>query len=216
MKNILFIVLLGIFISACGTKAQRFVRKINDGPTSVALVKDPTRVDGYIIVKEGTDFYAIDMKNASGNSYNYYMNNRVAVNYVGNGYYSDGSRTFEEGSTSLKDLEKMGAFTEEIKKEQLVEFYTLDLGLSEKRALEIATLTTSWNKTRNERSMTEGDLNAFSLKTFGVSYKEIESAISKHNEGDSKEIYSLIEKASSFNEISPEHMATIVNELIEL
>ncbi len=217
MKTLIILSLVSLLISACGTKAQRFVKKINEGPTTVTLVKDPTfRSDDFIIVQEGALYYAIDMSYSGSGAYSYYQNNKILVNYVGNGYYSDGSYLYESKESSAKDLEVMASVDEKLKRDHLVEFYSLEFGLSDERAQSMASLTQAWNDVRNNRALTAKDLEVFSKKAFGVSYESIESALSAHNEGTSAPLYNLIEKAADFNEISPEHMSTIVNELMDL
>ncbi|MDH5580543.1 MAG: hypothetical protein OEY33_01430 [Bdellovibrionales bacterium] len=216
MKNLIFVALITLLIGAC-TKAQRFVKRINEGPTTVELVKDPTRVKNNIIVKD-TDglFYAIDMSYSGSNTYDYYINNRVNVTYAGNGYYTDGTNLYETHNASSKDLEQLAAFGEKLKKEHMVEFYALELGLNDQRAQAMASLTTAWEKARSKREMTAQDLNAFSKKAFGLPYKNLESAMVKYQEGQMDELNTVIEKAADFNEISPEHMRSIVNDLMDL
>ncbi|MFZ9001019.1 MAG: hypothetical protein ACO20H_06925 [Bacteriovoracaceae bacterium] len=216
MKNLIFITLIAVLMGAC-TKAQRFVKRINEGPTAVELVKDPTRVRNTIIVKDpdGT-YYAINMSYSGSNTYDYYINNRISVIPVGNGYYDDGTTLYETHNATSKDLEQLAAFGEKLKKEHLIEFYALELGLNDQRAHAMASLTTAWEKVRGKRAMTAQDLNTFSKKAFGLSYQNVEAAMIKYQEGQFDELDAVIEKAADFNEISPEHMRSIVNDLMEL
>ncbi len=223
--NIVFIIGFMLVAQSCGsgTRAERFVSQINsDSPNLVTLVKDPTRVSGYIVVEENGTFYAFKHTRYWfwGNSdrytqYEYYLAKRFEVEYVGDGYYQGPlGRLYEESSASSKDLEKAGAITEGLKVNSIARKIQAEFGLSSERSLEVAELTAHWNKLSKTRSMTATDKNTFSYKLLGVNFNKVEAALNDLQLGDRSSSEELLEQAAQINGVSREQMRDLVDEYL--
>lgn len=120
----------------------------------------------------------------------------------------------EETHSNEKDLEKIGAFQEEFEREQIGELLVAEFGLSEERGTAISKLVQSWEKLANKRQMTAKDANLFASQIIGTDINTATDAYKKHIEGNSQSYESLLDKAASENNTSPEHMAELIEELI--
>ncbi|MDH5580542.1 MAG: hypothetical protein OEY33_01425 [Bdellovibrionales bacterium] len=222
--NILLILSFAVIAQGCkGTAAERFVNGINaESANLVTLVKDPTRVSGYIILKEGDTFYALKHTRYWfwGNSdryskYEYYLAKRFEVDYVGDGYYRGPlGRLYEETSASSKDLEFAGAVTEEIKINNMAEKIQTQFGFSTERSLEVAELTSHWNKLSKSRAMTQADKDLFAQKLLGVNYNKVESALSDIEVADMSSTEEILENAAQVNGVSREQMRELIEEYL--
>lgn len=120
----------------------------------------------------------------------------------------------DETEPSTKDLEKIGAFKEEFERAHISENLSAEFGLSEERSQKISRLVQNWSKVSDKRKMTSSDANLFVNEIIGTNIEDAEKAYKKHIEGNSNSFDNLIERAASANEISPEHMSELVNELL--
>jgi len=130
--------------------------------------------------------------------------------------YPDADLTyvFEELSAGKKDLEKIGSEFEDMENADIQEHLTTSYGMSDDRAHQVAKVVGSYKKVQNKRALTDREMNTFSKQVFGLDYKKGMDAISKHIQGDSSEIDSLIEKAADKNGMSPEHVKELVGEYL--
>lgn len=117
--------------------------------------------------------------------------------------------TFEETSTSTKDLEALYAQSEDIILGQTSQNVQAAFGLSEERSMEVARLMTQLSQYKN-KSLTTSELNMFSKELLNVSYNEWKAA---NQAPHSVSTEALIERAARANEISNEHMKAIIQDL---
>lgn len=137
--------------------------------------------------------------------------------YIGDAYdfwgFYQGEFVFEEGAEGSKDLEKVAAVMESYKVAKVGEAMSAEFGLSEERGIEIAKVASQMQKLAKKRGLTEADANAFSKELLGVDLKKAESAFLKKAAGENEEFEKLLESAAQANEISPEHMNKIINDI---
>lgn len=119
------------------------------------------------------------------------------------------SVSFEETSSSPKDLESLYAQSEDIIIGQTAENVRAAFGLSEERSVDVARLMTQLNQYKN-KSMTLSELNMFSKELLNVTYGDLKKA-AQNPQAASTEI--LIQRAARANEISNEHMKALIQEL---
>lgn len=117
---------------------------------------------------------------------------------------------FEETITNSKDLEKLAAFLEAKKVVNAAETIQINYGLSEERSRKIAHVSYNYFKNSQRRSMTPEDANIFSREIIGVDIDNIKSAYKKSLEGRREDLNDLIDDASNFNGISPEHTTKLL------
>ena len=122
--------------------------------------------------------------------------------------------TFEEVMPEPKDLEKVGQILEDIELKRVSNKLVMDYGLSEERSYELAFLAYNWNKMSENRKMTNQDADIFALKAIGSDMKSIIDSVRSNYEGNSETYDQLIEKAGEVNGISPEHMDSIIIDLL--
>ncbi len=121
---------------------------------------------------------------------------------------------FEDVSVQTKDLEKIGAIQQELKVNGIADYLSLQFSLSEERAGTIAKLLSSWESLSKNRSLTDADADALSFEIFGNKINTIKDSFKKSLEGDSADWKVLIEKAAEVNDVSPEHMNKIIQNVI--
>ncbi|MDB9786792.1 hypothetical protein OAB57_01690 [Bacteriovoracaceae bacterium] len=130
-------------------------------------------------------------------------------------YYSDVyDIIFEETTGSTKDLEKVGHFIEAKKVNDAGKKIAAEFGLSEKRGIEIAKLTSQWNTLKKKRALTDSDADAFSSELLGVNLTEAQEAFKKSAEGEKAPLEALFQKAATTNSTTPERINKIFNDIL--
>lgn len=225
MKSLILLLLISLFTQAClkGTPAERFVNNINSAANKnvVTLVKDPTTRSGYIIVQDGSSFYAIKYSRYNWNSwgvrdrydaYEYYLRFRFKVTPEGDGYYRGPlGWLYEETNVSGKDLETMGAVSENLKIIDMAKDLEEKFGFSTERSYEVAEITAHWNKLSKSRAMTQKDKDLFSKKLLGVEFNQINEALRSDNIQSYDQV---IDKAAEVNGIGLEHMRDLIDQYL--
>lgn len=203
------------------------------------LVKDPdeTYTEGFAVVwdEDMGAYYSYDLANyQAGDNWSEYMAyteyDPVVIHdwyvdswgdtvYVGdaydyNGYYQ-GEFLFEETEMTGKDLEKIGALQEAYNTSKIADALSAEYGLSEERGVRIAKMAGEWKKLSGSRAMTDADAGAFTKELIGVELSEVQTVMKKYVEGDTESFDSFVDAAAEVNEISPEHMKSIVNAFIK-
>jgi hypothetical protein len=130
------------------------------------------------------------------------------------GNYPSGSNL---GSTVIsgftKDLEKVGAMSENAALEEMSAMIASEYGLSEERSLKIAKLSQSWNQLSKSRALTNADADAFTRELSGVSIEEMKSAENSMKQGSFSEMSTVLEKAAAVNNTSVENITAIMTKL---
>ena len=121
---------------------------------------------------------------------------------------------FSEQSNFSKDLEAMGALIEKRSSESLGNLLVSNYGFSEERGQKIAKTFSTFKRVQKSRNLTEKDMNAFSEMILGSGYKSAKEAFTSLAEGDFESFDNLIEKAATHNNVSPEGMKAVVNNMI--
>jgi hypothetical protein len=235
MKKILLIGI--IFLTASCTKNYNigwdFLDNIN-GSTGeeFGLVKSDTRQgDGWIVFRNRHlesytnydgypdyqlvgfgPFYAINLNSPDrgtyGNDLQFFNGESIEVFQIGRDKYQDGmGNIFEIKNSTSKDLEKVGNFTEKIRKEKFSQELMANYGFSAERSVELANLLSDYGHIINKRSLTEKDQDFFSKKVLGVDFKNAEVAI-KEGSGDSLD--NLIQTAAKLNGVTPEQVQELL------
>lgn len=225
MKIYLQLSLLSLFVACSGsdlTDAERFVRTLNNNSFyyDYVLVKDPARRTDHIVVERSDgEFFAIDIYEyytEYANDYEYFVDERLSVEYIGNSYYEDRwGNLYQESSMTPKDLETVGAFMENIRVQEIGNAMAENYGLSESRGLEIARLAMEWQQVSKSRSLTDKDANAFSEKILGFNLTTAKDAYKKSLQGSEKGFQELINKAAEVNNTTPEHMNELISSFIK-
>ncbi|MBF0359558.1 MAG: hypothetical protein HQK49_01010 [Oligoflexia bacterium] len=141
---------------------------------------------------------------------------RTDLQAVGGNLYRDTftGNLFEESSVSKKDLEKIGAFNQQLIVSKIAENLSSEFGLSEERGEKIAKLVYQWNSLSKQRNMTDADLSTIGKEILGFDMKKCKDAILNSSRGDNNLLNELINSAASKNKISPEHVNQILNSII--
>ena len=112
------------------------------------------------------------------------------------GYKDPAGNTYEEKSSSSKDLESMGANIETERNSGLSSHLESNYGLSADRAQEVAKVTTAFNKIQNKRSVTDREKSYYTKSILGVDYAAGKAALEKHLQGESSDLENLMEIAA--------------------
>ena len=127
---------------------------------------------------------------------------------------NDTEYTFSEQSNFGKDLESMGALLENKSSKALGDVLVNNYGFSEERGQKIAKTFSTFKRIQKSRNLTEKDMNAFSNMILGSDYTSAKEAFTSLAEGDMESFDNLIEKAAAHNNVSPEGMKAVVNNMI--
>jgi len=222
LKKAILLSLTSIALISCGTAynndvevANRFVQDLGG---SYYVAKGQTAQPGYAVIKHNGAYFAIDLTYYYSNATEY-MNDQALMgrlygnlNYDNAGSYYDPRTglTFDETSESSKDLEKAKGFIEQIRLETVTEKLVSEFGLSEDRGLAVAKLVNNYELVKSQRALTSADANAFAKGVLGVSIKEAQAAYAKVAQGENTDYKQLIERSSSFNGVTPEHMNDLI------
>ncbi|TDJ06065.1 MAG: hypothetical protein E2O68_05525 [Deltaproteobacteria bacterium] len=121
---------------------------------------------------------------------------------------------FEEVMSGKKDLEKLGSEFEAMEYADIQDHLSSNFGMADDRAHKVAKIVGSYKKIQNKRALTDREMNTFSKQVFGFNYNLGMDAVSKHIQGDSSEMDTLIDQAAEKNEISPEAVKELVGEYL--
>jgi hypothetical protein len=121
---------------------------------------------------------------------------------------------FTEQSSMNKDLEKMGSMIEKRSSQNLAAELVARYGFSEERSQKVAKTFSSFKKIQKKRNLTDKDLNSFSETLLGSSYSTVKKAVTSLTEGNESAFETLVEKASSHNDVSPEGMKAVLSSMI--
>ena len=121
--------------------------------------------------------------------------------------------TFEEASSEIKDLEKLGNQIQEKKVQELINNLSA-YGLSDERAASVAKITYSFKKIQNKRSLSDKEMNIYTQKVLGVDYTAGKKALEKHIQGDSADMEAMMERAADMNGTSPEAVTELMGEYL--
>jgi len=122
---------------------------------------------------------------------------------------------FELGNQTSKDLESVTAALQAQDTEQIRNVLVANYGLSEDRAADVASLAQSWQQISKSRTMTSKDMGEFQSKVFGSDLNSIVKAAKKAMNGNSEDYESLVQRAATLNDISPEQARTIIRAFIK-
>jgi hypothetical protein len=128
-------------------------------------------------------------------------------------FYTDGF-IFNSVSRASKDLETLSYLDEVASETFIASKLAYDFSFSSDRALELAKLTTKYQKLESARSLTLSEKDQFSLKALGVSFRKIERSIKANQQGQNSALNSLIEQAALLNRTSPEQMGRFFSEVL--
>jgi hypothetical protein len=162
-------------------------------------------------------FFAINLNSPDRGNYandlQFFNGESIQVNQIGSNSYQDiNGNIFEIDASTSKDLEKIGNFTDKIKKEKFSEDLMEKYGFSVERSVELANLLSDYNRIINKRSLTEKDQDFFSKKVLGVDIKNAEAAI---KEGSGDALNDLIQTAAKLNGVTPEQVQEILLKVID-
>ncbi len=129
-----------------------------------------------------------------------------------NTFWDDSTDTlFSQIDSFRKDLEKIGASIEETDINSLSQTLIANFSLSEDRAVEMAKIFKTYDKISSKRSLTEKEKDTFSQKLLGINYKHLNQALRSGEGYDS-----LLQRAAELNNISPEQVNEILNQVVGL
>ncbi len=185
----------------------------------------------------GTSFSAINIANIDVLSYLYddsanfvfdinaqvytgVVNNQDGT-YTFNRYYDmgtsggsvQGSWTFEETVSTIKDIEKATAAREAKKLSRLTDLLEMEYGFSEKRAVEVTSVISNWKKLSKTREMTSAEANTFAAEVTGANFSQFEEAYLNSEIGNDSLMEELIESAAELNGTSPEAISALLETL---
>ena len=115
---------------------------------------------------------------------------------------------YSENSTSVKDLELLGANLENHSAQSIEDMLTTEYGLSADRAESVAKNIYAYNKLTSKRSLTKKERNFFSNELLGANYDQVMNSFTS-GEG----VEELLEQAADVNGTTPEQVSAIINEL---
>ena len=127
---------------------------------------------------------------------------------------NDTEYTFSEQSNFGNDLESMGALIENKSSKALGNVLVSNFGFSEERGQKIAKTFSTFKRIQKSRNLTEKDMNTFSNMVLGSDFITAKEAFTSLAEGDVESFDNLIEKAAAHNNVSPEGMKAVVNNMI--
>jgi hypothetical protein len=175
---------------------------------------------GWIVVQDdfgnmrAVDIYSY-VRDAYAYDLDFFVNQSLAVYYVGGNTWSDyAGNLYEQDVTSKKDLEKMGAQLEAIKSEAVGQSLSAKFGLSEERGMQVAKLASNWKKVSKTRGLTEKDADAFSQKLLGFDLNAGVKAVEEFKTGKGEALENLLEKAAQVNGVSPEQLKEILADML--
>ena len=113
---------------------------------------------------------------------------------------------FQEGSTSNKDIEKIGAEIEAMEVAEM-EDTLVSYGLSNERAEKLGKLMNSYRKIKTKRALNSKEKDMFTKELTGMSFDEAATEMVEDYDG-------LIEKAAELNETSPEAIKELINTIM--
>lgn len=130
-------------------------------------------------------------------------------------YYYGGGFKFSKTAGTTKDLEML----ETLKEQAQLGFITYklknDYKLSESRSLELAKMTSKYQKLENARELTSSEKDEFAKKALGVSFSDIEQALKEKSQGNTTKLTSLIKEAALVNDTSSENIEKFVTEFAD-
>jgi hypothetical protein len=163
----------------------------------------------------GVDIYLDQRWNNFGSDLNFFDAHSFPVDPLGNNLYEDyNGNIYEETFMTSKDLERIGAMVEKVKRAKFQNYLVSRFELSESRAVEISKLLMTWKKIDKKRSITPADIKIYSEKLFGFDLSSGVRAYKLAQEGDKSEFDKLIQKAADVNLTDPEHIKDILTELM--
>ena len=124
-----------------------------------------------------------------------------------------GTIVFSHADAGTVDMEKLAALKEQHYLNAMGGQLQGKFGLSADSAKRIATIAHQYNKVGASRALTEKDASAFSQELIGFDMAQIESAVKKSAQGESNDLNSLLESASSKIGTSPENFNKMISEI---
>ncbi len=109
----------------------------------------------------------------------------------------------------------MGHQSEALSNQHMAKYFVSEYGLSEKRGNNMAKLLKNYNQLNKKRTLTETDQDIFATKALGVNAKDVQKAMKSYQEGSFDDISDIISKAAMINDITPEHMESILREYLQ-
>lgn len=128
-------------------------------------------------------------------------------------YFTGGGFTFDESRSLVKDLETKLGEDENENIKTISNVLDLQYGLGEEKSLNLAKLYSQYNELSNLRNLSEEEKKEFEIDAFGVSFKEFEKAYIDNKKGDNTNFKSLIQQASEFNQLEPEVVRSIIEQM---
>ena len=123
------------------------------------------------------------------------------------GIYDRSDVVFEESSTESKDLEKIGSKVEALEVAEMEEML-VEYGMSAERSEKLGKMMTSYSKVKTKRALTSREKDVFTKELTGMSFKKASSVLV--DEGYDV----LIERASEINDVDPEAISELINEIL--
>ncbi|MFI5391360.1 MAG: hypothetical protein ACHQYQ_08370, partial [Bacteriovoracales bacterium] len=114
---------------------------------------------------------------------------------------------------SIKDLEKIAAYSEREESEGYAYHLMENFGLSESRAQTISRHLISYKKLNNQRSLTTSEKEVLSKEILGFGFEKGKLALEKYMQGEKESLDDLIVVAANKNETTPEHIKELFGEI---
>lgn len=130
------------------------------------------------------------------------------------GYINWGNVLSSDEGDSLKDLEKIGAITENVEAEGLSDHIEEKFQLSEERSTFLAKKILHFYRISKTRKIRESEANLLLQKTLGLTGQEVSVGIESFLENDQETYNNLLEKVARKNETSPEHIRDLIKSLL--
>ena len=141
------------------------------------------------------------------------------LDYLGLNRWKDwwSGRTFETTEISNKDLEKVGAFMEQLKASKVADALVAEYGLSEERGKQLGKLVVGYEAQSSKRQMTPTEINSFAQDFLGTKVENILSAVETAHKGDRGQYERLLDQAIEKNEATdPEGLKEFINSVFAL
>jgi hypothetical protein len=205
--------------------ANEFVYRLNvDLGYDVELVKTNTIQYDYIVVYDYDldtyDAYDLTFYNPGENLSNYLYDNENYFYYeldydFASNIYTDYWSGVEFSRTSMtpQDARKANALVEQIKVNKAKDVLSIEFGLSNQRATEVAGLAVQLNS-MDKSHLTVVEYNRFSKAIVGSSIDDLQAAAIAELEGDNSAIESAYAKAAEVNGSSKAHMKKLINSMM--
>ena len=166
------------------------------------------------------DDYTYSYPNIYNSYYDTYYTDRPPTSYGSwrdithsTSYFTGGGFTFDESRSLAKDLESKLGKDESENIKIVSSALEAQYGLSEDKSLSLAKLYSQYSEMTNLRSLSDAEKKEFEVEAFGVSLNEFEKAFIQKKKGEENNLNTLIQKASEHNELAPEVIRNLIDQM---